>query len=151
MYALDPQLQQDTVQLGQFPLCDVLLMNDANFPWVILVPRRSRIREIFHLSSEEQHQLMDESVFVSQRMADFYEADKMNVAALGNVVPQLHVHHVVRRQNDLCWPKPIWGAVTPKPYADSDLKAMVDELTRLFGGKFVSEGQGEDDNDSALY
>ena len=144
MYILDEQLQQDTVMLGQFPLCDVLLMNDAQYPWVILVPRRASIREIFHLSVEEQHQLSDESAYVSQRMSDFYEADSMNVAALGNVVAQLHMHHVVRKEDDVTWPKPIWGAKPPVAYEKAKLEAQAQELTRLFSDKFASPEQGED-------
>ncbi|MEY8264210.1 MAG: HIT domain-containing protein, partial [Bermanella sp.] len=121
MYVLDKQLQQDTRLVGQFPLCDVLLMNDSQYPWVILVPRRANIREVYHLSQEEQHALSNESAYVSQRLADFFEADSMNVAALGNVVAQLHVHHVVRHVGDATWPKPVWGAVAAQPYSAESL------------------------------
>lgn len=149
MYALDPQLQQDTVQLGQFPLCDVLLMKDAQYPWVILVPRQASIREAFHLSVEDQHRLSDESAYVSQRMADFFEADSMNVAALGNVVAQLHVHHVVRKQDDPTWPKPVWGALSAKPYDKEALEELVTDLKRLFDDK-LADHQSTDD-DASLY
>jgi len=142
MYALDKQLQQDTVILGQFPLCDVLLMNDSQYPWVILVPRRANIREAYHLSQEEQHVLSDESAYVSQRLSDFFEAESMNVAALGNVVAQLHVHHVVRHKNDITWPKPVWGAKPAKAYGKDELKKLAEELGRLFSDKLV---QGSDD------
>lgn len=145
MYKLNSQLQQDTVFLGQFPLCDVLLMNDANYPWVILVPRRNKIREIFHLSEEEQHQLSDESVYVSQRMSDFFEADSMNIAALGNVVAQLHVHHVVRKTEDATWPKPVWGALAAKPYSPEALEKIALEITRLIGDKFITDSNSTDD------
>jgi diadenosine tetraphosphate (Ap4A) HIT family hydrolase len=141
MYILNEQLQQDTVMLGQFPLCDVLLMNDQQYPWVILVPRRADIREAFHLSNEEQHQLNDESVYVSQRMSDFYEADSMNVAALGNVVAQLHMHHVVRKHDDLTWPKPVWGAKPAVAYDKDALEKQVESLQRLFNDKFASTEQ----------
>ena len=142
MYTLDTQLQQDTQVLGQFALCDVLLMNDAQYPWVILVPRRANIRVIFHLSSEEQHQLSDESSYVSQRMADFYEADSMNVAALGNVVSQLHVHHVVRKHDDATWPKPIWGAKPAVAYSKDALKEQAESLQRLFSDKYTKPEEG---------
>ncbi len=149
MYALDPQLQQDTVRLGQFSLCDVLLMKDAQYPWVILVPRRSSIREAFHLSSEDRHLLTDESAYVSQRMSDFFEADSMNVAALGNVVSQLHIHHVVRKHEDPAWPKPVWGHLPPKLYTEIELNAQVEALTRLFSDRFVASSDSE--NEDSLY
>jgi len=144
MYILNEQLQQDTVMLGQFPLCDVLLMNDKQYPWVILVPRRASIREAFHLSTEEQHQLSDESAYVSQRMSDFYEAESMNVAALGNVVAQLHMHHVVRKVDDGTWPKPVWGAKPAVAYEKAALEQQVESLRRLFSDKFASPEQGEE-------
>lgn len=145
MYKLDEQLQQDTVRLGQFKLCDVLLMNDSQFPWIILVPRRGSTSELYQLSTEERYLQSDESAYVSQRLSDYFEADSMNIAALGNVVPQLHIHHVVRKKSDPCWPKPIWGAISPVPYSKEALEKMVDELTLLFSDKFVtpSEGDGE--------
>ncbi len=143
MYVLDKQLQQDTVMLGQFSLCDVMLMNDSQYPWVILVPRRANIREAYHLSQEEQHVLSDESAYVSQRLADFFKAHSMNVAALGNVVAQLHVHHVVRNKEDATWPKPVWGAKPAKPYGKDELKKLSEELGRLFSDKLV---QGSDDS-----
>ena len=153
MYSLDKQLQQDTVLLGQFSLCDVLLMNDSQYPWVILVPRRASIRESYHLSQEEQHQLSDESAYVSQRLSDFFEATSMNVAALGNVVAQLHVHHVVRFSDDPVWPKPVWGALPAKPYAKPALAKRVEDLTRLLSDKLIEDSQTSDANsgDSDLY
>ncbi|WP_283787395.1 HIT domain-containing protein [Bermanella sp. WJH001] len=148
MYKLDTQLQQDTVRLGQFKLCDVLLMNDSQFPWVILVPRRSTTSELYQLSTEERYLQSDESAYVSQRLDDYFEADSMNIAALGNVVPQLHIHHVVRKKSDPCWPKPIWGAIDPVPYSKEALEKMVDELTLLFSDKFVTPSANDGD---ALY
>ena len=150
MYSLDQQLQQDTVLLGQFSLCDVLLMNDSQYPWVILVPRRANIRESYHLSQEEQHQLSDESAYVSQRLSDFFEALSMNVAALGNVVSQLHVHHVVRFSTDPTWPKPVWGALPAKAYAKPALDKLVEELTRLLSDKLI-EGSEANLGGSDLY
>ncbi|MEL7400526.1 MAG: HIT domain-containing protein, partial [Pseudomonadota bacterium] len=95
-FALDGQLASDTVLLGEFPLCLVLLSRDANYPWCILVPKREGLREIFHMSVEDREQLMKESCHLSEVMADLFVPDKMNVAALGNMVPQLHLHHVAR-------------------------------------------------------
>ncbi len=147
MYALNEQLQKDTKMLGQFPLCDVLLMNDSQYPWVILVPRRANIREMYHLSQEEQHVLSDESAYVSQRLSDFFKADSMNVAALGNVVAQLHMHHVVRYKDDPTWPKPVWGAMPAKAYSSAALENLVEELARLFSDKFESLPQTSDGSD----
>lgn len=146
MYTLDPQLQQDTVHLGQFPLCDVLLMNDSQFPWIILVPRRGSTSELYQLSTEERYAQSDESAYVSQRLSDYFKADSMNVAALGNVVPQLHIHHVVRKKDDPCWPKPIWGAIEAKPYEKADLDKMVSELKLLFSDRFTEESSENADN-----
>jgi len=141
MYTLDTQLQQDTVYLGHFKLCDVLLMNDSQFPWVILVPRRGSTSELYQLSTEERYEQSDESAYVSQRLSDYFKADSMNIAALGNVVPQLHIHHVVRKKEDLCWPKPIWGAVTAKPYDNESLDKTVEELKLLFSDRFVEDSE----------
>ena len=104
MFELDDRLQADTVEIGELSLCRVLLMNDAQYPWVILVPQRENVREVFELSDADQHQLMIESNAVAKAMADHFKAEKMNVAALGNMVPQLHIHHIVRFSNDAAWP-----------------------------------------------
>ena len=147
MYTLDSRLQQDTVYLGHFKLCDVLLMNDSQFPWVILVPRRGSTSELYQLSVEERYLQSDESCYVSQRLSDYFKADSMNIAALGNVVPQLHIHHVVRKKDDLCWPKPIWGAITAKPYEKTALDKMVKELQLLLNDKLI-DGPSTDDSDN---
>jgi diadenosine tetraphosphate (Ap4A) HIT family hydrolase len=147
MYALNEQLQKDTKMLGQFPLCDVLLMNDSQYPWVILVPRRANIREIYHLSKEEQHVLSDESAYVSQRLSDFFKADSLNIAALGNVVAQLHMHHVVRFKDDPTWPKPVWGAIPAKAYSSQALDALTQDLCRLLSDKLESLPQVSDSSD----
>jgi diadenosine tetraphosphate (Ap4A) HIT family hydrolase len=144
MYTLDTQLQQDTAYLGHFKLCDVLLMNDTQFPWVILVPRRGSTSELYQLSTEERYLQSDESAYVSQRLSDYFKADSMNIAALGNVVPQLHIHHVVRKKDDLLWPKPVWGAVSPKPYSKEALAKMSEELTLLFSDRFVEVSDSSD-------
>lgn len=132
MFALHPQLAKDCFKVGDLPLSTVLLCNDANYPWVILVPRRADIREAFQLSETDQLQLMTESNGVLELMNQHFDADKMNVAALGNQVPQLHVHHIVRYQNDDAWPGPIWGAVPNKPYEDEQKEALLVVLRGLF-------------------
>lgn len=115
-FALHQQLAADTFVLGELPLCLVLLANDSQYPWLILVPKRENLREIHHLSSAEQQQLMSESCAVARILESELAAEKINVAALGNMVPQLHVHHVARFSSDAAWPAPIWGKLPAKPY-----------------------------------
>lgn len=109
MYRLDDRLANDTRHVGQLPLCEVLLMDDSQFPWVILVPRCENVVEILDLSTEEQSQLWQESRLVSLALRELFSPDKLNIAALGNVVSQLHVHHIVRYTSDVAWPAPVWG------------------------------------------
>lgn len=115
-FRLHPQLQADTIAIGGLPLCRVLLMNDATYPWCILVPAREDIREIHALAGADQRQLMEEIAAVSRAMESAFTADKMNVAALGNQVPQLHVHVIARFRSDAAWPAPVWGRHPPRPY-----------------------------------
>lgn len=131
MFVLHPTLRNDTIIVGYFPLSVLLLMNDANYPWFILVPQREDITEIHHLNREDRVQLMDESHRLSVAMAACFTPDKLNIAALGNVVPQLHIHHVARFSGDACWPKPIWGQVPPTPYSDDAYEALM----QRFSGK----------------
>lgn len=116
MFTLDPQLARDTLPIGDLPLCRLLLMNDATYPWFILVPRRADIREIYQLAAVDQQQLLAESSQLARLLAEQFFADKLNIAALGNLVPQLHVHHLVRYRTDPAWPKPVWGLLPAKPY-----------------------------------
>ena len=128
MFELHPQLAADTHPVGDLALCRVLLMDDAHWPWAILVPRRAAVREIFELGEADQAQLLRESSLVARRMAELFAADKMNVAALGNVVPQLHVHHIVRHRGDPAWPKPVWGQLPRQPYDAAAARATVARL-----------------------
>jgi diadenosine tetraphosphate (Ap4A) HIT family hydrolase len=114
-WSLHPQLRADTVPVCDLALSQVLAMNDANFPWLILVPRRVGVSEIFDLGGE-QPILFDEVSLVSRALKEVTRCDKLNVAAIGNVVPQLHIHIVARRKDDALWPKPIWGAAPPRAY-----------------------------------
>ena len=114
-WSLDPQLERDTFALGDLPLSRVLLMNDANYPWLILVPRRPALVEIIDLAENEQAQLMAEIARASHALKAVTACDKLNVAAIGNVVAQLHVHIVARRQSDAAWPKPVWGHAPARP------------------------------------
>jgi len=129
MFELHPQLAKDCMVLGDFPLTRVLLNKDANYPWFILVPKREAVREIFELSAQDQRQLLWESSYFSKQIAVLFEADKLNVASLGNMVPQLHVHHIVRYQTDAAWPAPVWGQVAAIAY-DADQLAVVSDKVR---------------------
>lgn len=126
MFELHPRLQADTQILGDLPLCRVLLAKDSQYPWLILVPRVPGLREIHHLPPEQQQQLMQESCAVATLMEEALGPDKINVAALGNLVPQLHLHHVARFSSDAAWPGPIWGAHPALPYQAQDLRQQAD-------------------------
>ncbi len=128
MADLHPRLQQDCLLLGRFTLCWLLLMRDANYPWFILVPDREDISEIFQLSGEDQVQLLRESSRLSAILVERFHADKLNIAALGNVVPQLHVHHVVRYRDDPAWPLPVWGHAPARPHTPEGLSEVLDTL-----------------------
>lgn len=108
-FTLHPQLEKDTTRIGEFPLCSVLLARDDSIPWLILVPKVDGIRELHHLPMEKQHQFLLESQAVCLALETLFKPDKINIAALGNMVPQLHIHHVARFISDLAWPGPIWG------------------------------------------
>ena len=131
MFQLHERLAADTHKLGESRLCDVLLMNDNTWPWVILVPRVSGIREIYELPNEQQQRLLFESSAFSEGMMELFGGDKMNVAALGNMVPQLHLHHIVRYQGDPAWPGPVWGKQPPVPYTDDQLVNVKAKLQSL--------------------
>jgi len=124
MAKLHPQLAADCIQLGRFPLCRLLLMNDSNYPWFILVPDRDGIREIYQLADEDRAQLWRESCELSAFVMAAFAGDKLNVAALGNQVPQLHLHHIVRYASDPAWPAPVWGRRPPVPYGSEDLRKL---------------------------
>lgn len=135
MAELHPQLQADTVEIGRFPLCRLLLSRDANYPWCILVPDRAEITEICQLAAEDQMQLMRESVALSQALMQVFHPDKLNIAALGNVVPQLHVHHIVRYRHDPAWPAPVWGRVPAAEYRPGGLDEVAAKLRSVLGAE----------------
>jgi diadenosine tetraphosphate (Ap4A) HIT family hydrolase len=127
-WTLDPQLERDTLPVGDMPLSRVLLINDANYPWLLLVPRRRGVIEIADLGDVEQAQLMTEIVQATRALKAVTHCDKINVAALGNVVAQLHVHVIARRRGDLAWPKPVWGAAPARAYDDAALPKLMGPL-----------------------
>ena len=141
MFTLDQRLQQDTLLLGDFPLCRLLLMNDANYPWFILVPRRDEVSELFQLDAQEQQQLWRESTELAEVLKDTFKADKMNVATLGNVVSQLHMHVIVRRKDDPAWPAPVWGKHPAKPYSDEQVSALRSKLRMALDDDFQFAGE----------
>ncbi len=132
MFKLDARLLGDCELLGKFKLCHVLLMRDANYPWCILVPAGEGLVEVFDLSEKDQQQLKLESNTLLHYLRNEFNADKMNVAALGNIVSQLHIHHVVRYKNDISWPSPVWGAYPIKNYAEDELQKIVIRLQQGF-------------------
>lgn len=131
-FELHPRLAADTYVVGDAPLSRLLLMNDAQYPWAILVPRRVAAREIYLLDERDQEQLWRESAALSRALMSTFPGDKLNVAALGNLVPQLHLHHVVRRAQDPAWPAPVWGRVPPQAYSASAAQACVAALRAAF-------------------
>lgn len=131
-FILDKRLAADTVALGDLSLSRLLLMNDARFPWLILVPRREGLRELHALADADYHTVTGEIRHVSQCLQRITNADKMNVAALGNMVPQLHIHIIARRMQDAAWPKPVWSVPQAEPYGETALKEAVKNLKQVF-------------------
>ena len=127
-WSLHPQLASDALPVGDLSLSRVLLMNDANYPWIVLVPRRPGATEIVDLEAFDRADLMDEIALVSHTLREVAPCDKLNVAALGNVVPQLHVHVIARRRTDAAWPKPVWGVVPARPYGTAEAERFVAAL-----------------------
>lgn len=127
-FQLHPQLACNTVTINNLDLCQILLMNDQTYPWLVMVPRRDGMREIHDLLPGDQQMLMREVTTVSRALQRLYNADKMNVAALGNMVPQLHVHVIARFESDPAWPGPIWGKVPMAPYGDAALAQTTQAL-----------------------
>jgi diadenosine tetraphosphate (Ap4A) HIT family hydrolase len=133
MFSLHPQLAADTILIGHLPLCEVLLMNDATYPWLILVPRREDVRELFELDEADQKQSQIESLALSTLLMQHFQGDKFNYAALGNMVSQLHLHHIVRFKHDAAWPKPVWGAAPAHAYSEQQAQQIKLELQALIG------------------
>lgn len=133
MFKLDERLANDTVKVGDLPLSLVLLMNDARYPWAILVPRRNGLVEIHDLSAADRRALADELAIVSAALQKLTGAPKMNVAALGNVVRQLHVHVIARFEHDDAWPRPVFAIGAALPYAEGEAQACAATLRDALG------------------
>lgn len=133
MYALHPQLAGETVPVCDLELCRVLLSKDATYPWLVLSPRRDGLRDLHDLSAADGVAALDEIRRCSEALVDLFRPDKMNVAALGNQVPQLHIHIIARFAADPAWPGPVWGKVPAAPYDDAERDALIGRLCAALG------------------
>ena len=129
-FELDPRLDNDSLFLTDWPLCRVLRMNDRAYPWLILVPEREGIREIHELEPQDRGTLIEEIARAGESLERLFAPDKINVGALGNIVPQLHVHVIARSTGDSAWPGPVWGSGAAVPYRESELEAIQEQLAR---------------------
>jgi diadenosine tetraphosphate (Ap4A) HIT family hydrolase len=127
-FVLDPRLQADTQPIGDLLFVRVLLLDDARFPWLILVPRIAGLRELIELSQTDQQRLLDDINRAAHVLHAIEKPDKLNIAMLGNVVPQFHVHVIARFERDAAWPKPVWGVGERIPYSAQELRRYTDEL-----------------------
>jgi diadenosine tetraphosphate (Ap4A) HIT family hydrolase len=132
-WELHPQLAGDTVAVGDLPLTRLLVNRDANYPWLILVPRRAGLTEIIDLGAADQVQLFDEITQAARVLRTVTACDKLNIAAIGNVVSQLHIHVVARRRTDASWPRPVWGTVPAGAYEPAELDRFIEAVRRPIG------------------
>lgn len=134
-FQLHPRLKEDCLVVGQLALSQLLMMNDSQYPWFILAPRRPGVTEIYQLEKNDRQQLLNESCVLAEKLQEIYRPDKLNIAAIGNLVPQLHVHHVVRYRTDIAWPAPIWGKFPAQPFtqklADSRIAGLREALNTM--------------------
>ena len=143
-FTLHPQLENDTIVVGHFPLSLLLLHKDANYPWFILVPQRTHsntaeLTEIYQLDTTDRAQLMRESCLLAEALNSVFQPDKLNLATIGNMVPQLHYHHVVRFEGDPAWPGPVWGAVPATDYHSAEQARRIELVARaLSGDEFIA-------------
>lgn len=139
MFELDPQLEADTFPVAITSLNRIVLMNDSRFPWLILVPERPDITEPFELKAEDQRTLMQESMIVGKSLKALFNAHKLNIAALGNQVSQLHIHHIARFRTDAAWPRPVWGVGAAEPYEAEALRERVALLREVLSNELDLE------------
>lgn len=131
MFELAPELNRDCIELADWPLCKVLLLNDSQYPWFILVPKQNDLKEIIDLSEQDQIVFIKESAILSKLIQEVFNPDKLNVAAIGNMVPQLHIHHIARFKNDVAWPAPVWGKFPAKPYSNEQIGEIINQFADI--------------------
>jgi diadenosine tetraphosphate (Ap4A) HIT family hydrolase len=131
IFQLHPRLRQDCIELGHFKLCRLLLLNDSQFPWFLLVPERPNLTEQYQLNKSDRIQLIDESCYLSENLATLFNADKINIGAIGNIVPQLHIHHIVRYHSDPAWPEPVWGKFDLVKYPQEKIQQITQLLSPI--------------------
>ncbi|HED52190.1 MAG TPA: HIT domain-containing protein [Gammaproteobacteria bacterium] len=136
-FELHPRLAADCIPVGHLSLSQLLLLNDARYPWFVLVPARREVTEVFELDEEDQQQLWRESARLARYLKDICVADKINIGALGNLVPQLHVHHIARFIGDPAWPGPVWGHSTAQPYEQVALQQRLDSVRNWFADELT--------------
>lgn len=132
MFVLDPTLKSDTFFIKTLTLSDLLLMNDSRFPWLILVPRKQNMTEIFDLATKDQQILWQEINECAAWAKHYFAADKMNIAALGNIVNQLHIHIVARKASDAVWPKPVWNQGPASSYDSQETELLIKNINLSF-------------------
>lgn len=140
MFELDPRLDQDTEFLTALPLSRLLIMRDARYKWLVLVPARPGLKELHDLDRADRGQLVEEIAMASRALERLYTPDKINVGALGNIVAQLHVHVLARRVGDPAWPGPVWGHSEATPYAPDDLAKTREDLIAAIGSDIENSG-----------
>ncbi len=131
-FLLHPQLKKDCLNIGKLSLCRVLMANDSLYPWFILVPEVENVSEIYELKDAQQRQLIKESNHFSRCIMSHFQGEKLNIAALGNVVPQLHIHHIVRYKKDASWPAPVWGTKKAVPFSKGKAEQRIAEMQQIF-------------------
>lgn len=132
-FNLAPELKRDTEQLTSInghslSLCYMGIMNDKRYPWLILVPQKNNLTEIIDLTASDRHQLMDEITLVSEQMKSLFTPYKLNIGAIGNLVPQLHIHIIARQKTDHAWPNPVWGIGDAQKYSELELESLMAEI-----------------------
>ena len=129
-WSLHARLNEDTIDIGDLPLSRVLVIKDAHYPWLLLVPRRPDVVEIIDLNEVEPAQLMTETSRAARALKEITKCEKLNIAALGNMVPQLHVHVIARRSSDAAWPRPVWGVMPPLAHDAEEVQRFISALRR---------------------
>ncbi len=135
-FQLDARLVEDCILIGDFPMTRLLLMNDSNYPWFILVPRINGVEEVHELNERQQLQLSRETTHLGERLKELFQGEKMNVATLGNIVRQLHIHIIVRYSTDPAWPAPVWGRLPTIAYSPEEIERIVMQLKSVLAAPF---------------